>query len=127
MTNVLTLDQYRRWVADYLDALERQTEINDEEQVLLVGNISGSADVRAPNQSNDQKRIKTTVGYDTAAFDDESGVAPLDDVMTTGGRRRLFGTVAVPRSCLSDEAEETIAAQQAEIDEIYAAEGRDSE
>lgn len=117
MTNVFTVEQYREWVDQYLDRVENTAEGHGE-HVILVGSPGGNVGVRAPSQKYDCKRIDGPLTFHEDVFADPSGIAPLGDVMTTPGLRRLLGTIAVPRDVLSEQAEGVIDDQQDDLDQL---------
>ena len=89
MANVLTLEQYRQWVNDYLDAIEDATE---EEQVVVTGDLEGDVDIRVSSKDHDSKRIDGAIGYPREMWG-VPGTKPLRDVIAGSIERdRLLGS-----------------------------------
>lgn len=113
MANTLTIDQYRQWVNDYLDAIEDAT---DEEQVIVTGDLQGDVDLRA-SDGHDSKRIDGAIGYPNEMWG-VPGTKPLRDVIAGSIERdRLLGSAVVPRRMISETAEEVIEEQADDLEE----------
>ncbi|PCR89342.1 hypothetical protein [Natrinema ejinorense] len=113
MANVLTLEQYRQWVNDYLDAIEEATE---EEQVVVTGDLEGDVNVWSPSEKYDSKRIDGSLGYPSELWS-VRGTMPLRDVIAGSIERdRLLGSAIVPRRTISTTAEEIIEEQQGDLE-----------
>jgi len=120
MTKALTLDQYEKWVKEFLDSVRNIEEERDEEFVIMVGGISGNAQTYAASESNPSLRLNGNISFHEDAFEETPGAELLMPVMSGDSwRRQLLGSVAFPREVLSEEIEERIDEQQQQLEEHY--------